>query len=655
MADVLIVCVREDEPLAKAFADMFERAGLQVGGAPSAPEDMRACGAALVVWSQASIRSRAFLDAAQRAVNAGKAVVACLIAPPPAASINHAPAFDLTHWAGDPDDPSLDPLFFAVDRMVNSARAGVDQDGYDMAPAAVDPGYGQQDYPAPPYARARQAAPAPQRAAPVRAPAPPPRAPMPRQQAMDQAMDYGAPPPRGPAPRAPAPPPRRPAPPPAWRDSDPMAAEAQNWAAIRHSRNPEDFLKHLADFGAEGAFAELAQMRLAELEAETRRHRQTPAAAARQDAMRQEPVRLDPTRAPQRPPMRPAPHRQPQAAAPMAPRAPRPAPAMEGLEPTRPSAQPRMPRQASFEPVRSEPPPRPRPSEPPLMWRDEPRAPPPRPEPARASGGGAGRMIILFLVLGGAALGAGIFAGDRLSVASLFSGGGGTQQASVASDEWSDGPEAATPAAATARVDEASSRRLPAGELPARDTRQATVERGRGGPLEERRADPPVPRPQIAPERTTTSSTTSTTSSTSGGSPVDLDPSASTFGPVQLAAIPAPGGGVSPQTTASSAPPARPPQVLWSERPSAQRISELFPERAMRSNQVGRVELDCLIDTRGTPRCAVARETPPGFGFGAAAMRASGQFRAAPALDNGAPSTGAQTRLTIVFRSDGGR
>ena len=34
MADVLIVCVREDEPQAKALADMFEAAGFSIGGAP---------------------------------------------------------------------------------------------------------------------------------------------------------------------------------------------------------------------------------------------------------------------------------------------------------------------------------------------------------------------------------------------------------------------------------------------------------------------------------------------------------------------------------------------------------------------------------------------------------------------------------------------
>src|SRR5215470_3038440 len=105
MADVLIVCVREDEPQAKALAEMFEAAGFSIGGAPSSDAALRSSGAGVVVWSQASIRSRPFLDAAQRVINAGKGVLACLIEPPPADSVNDSPAFDLTHWSGDANDP----------------------------------------------------------------------------------------------------------------------------------------------------------------------------------------------------------------------------------------------------------------------------------------------------------------------------------------------------------------------------------------------------------------------------------------------------------------------------------------------------------------------------------------------------------------------
>src|SRR5690606_31886892 len=160
MADVLIVCVREDEPQAKALADMFEAAGFSIGGAPSSDGALRSSGAGVVVWSQASIRSRPFLDAAQRVINADKAVVASLIEPPPPSSIGDAPAFDLSHWSGDPNDPALDPLFFAVDRMVNAARAGVaaapqrDEAAYEPPPARA-PAPRRPAAPTPPPAAAR--------------------------------------------------------------------------------------------------------------------------------------------------------------------------------------------------------------------------------------------------------------------------------------------------------------------------------------------------------------------------------------------------------------------------------------------------------------------------------------------------------------------
>lgn len=234
MADVLIVCVREDEPQAKALADMFEAAGFSIGGAPSNDAALRSSGAGVVVWSQASIRSRPFLDAAQRVINSGKAVVASLIEPPPPSSIGDSPAFDLSHWDGDPNDPSLDSLFFAVDRMVNSARAAVGASPAQPAAPAYDP-------PPPPRAAPTRSA-GPARSAPPREPAyrePPPREPPPRE----------TPPAAHRKPQAP----------------DPLEAEAEHWRAIRDSRDPADFMDYLARYGADGAFAEVAEIKLKRL------------------------------------------------------------------------------------------------------------------------------------------------------------------------------------------------------------------------------------------------------------------------------------------------------------------------------------------------------------------------------------------------------
>src|SRR5262245_4231147 len=123
MADVLIVCVRDNAREADALADMFEAVGFIVGGAPGDEKALKASGAGIIIWSQASIRSRVFLEAAQSVIRAGKAVIASLIVAPPPSSVGFAPVFDLSRWNRDSDDVELDPLFFAVDRMVVAARA----------------------------------------------------------------------------------------------------------------------------------------------------------------------------------------------------------------------------------------------------------------------------------------------------------------------------------------------------------------------------------------------------------------------------------------------------------------------------------------------------------------------------------------------------
>ncbi len=271
MADVLIVCVREDEPQAKALADMFEAAGFSIGGAPSNDAALRSSGAGVVVWSQASIRSRPFLDAAQRVINSGKAVVASLIEPPPPSSIGDSPAFDLSRWDGDPNDATLDSLFFAVDRMVNAARAAV-------GAAPVQPAAPAYEAPPPPRPASKPAA----------RQAPPTREPPAREPA-----SY-----------------RKPAAPAA---NEPLEAEAEHWRAIRDSRDPGDFMDYLARYGADGAFSEVAEIKLKRL---TGGVEQRPAARA---APMREPAPMRRTVEP--PPMRraEAPARRVETPAPRAP------------------------------------------------------------------------------------------------------------------------------------------------------------------------------------------------------------------------------------------------------------------------------------------------------------------------------------------------
>ncbi len=541
MADVLIVCVREDEPQAKALAEMFEAAGFSIGGAPSSDSALRSSGAGLVVWSQASIRSRPFLDAAQRVINAEKAVVASLIEPPPPSSIGDSPVFDLSRWDGDPNDPALDPLFFAVDRMVNTARASV-------------------------------GASAPQAASPA-AYEPPPRPAPPRPQ-------------RPPEPASYAPPPRQ---------NETLGSEAEHWRAIRDSRNPADFMDYLARYGPEGAFAEVAELRLKQLTSRT-----------------------DP------PP-------------PGARSAPRPAPTPRAPPPPRPA-------------MRMDPPP---------TRRADPPAPTRRPEPLRRpppertytdlrdppKEGGALRAFILIALLGGAALAGGLYFGGGIpDFASL-------QQEQIVDTSAPSAPLGDVPADAPA-LDE------PVG-VPLQD---AASERPTQTAARRETPRETAPRERTTPAPTTTFSQPTSTASNNVngvGGPVILSPSSGNVssGSTPNSTIPVPPPSTtSPETELASASPpqARPqraPTVVWAQRPSARRIADLYPARALREGVGGRVALDCMVRAGDSPTCSIATESPAGLGFGRAALSAAHTYRASPSMSDGTASNGQRTRIVVQFQA----
>lgn len=539
MSDVLIVCVREDEPQAKALAEMFEAAGFSIGGAPSSDGALRSSGAGLVVWSQASIRSRPFLDAAQRVINAEKAVVASLIEPPPPSSIGDSPVFDLSRWDGDPNDPSLDPLFFAVDRMVNSARAAVG------ASAVQEP----SRYEAPP-----------QREAP-RAPKPPPAAPP---------QSYS-----------------RPA-------SDPLGSEAEHWRAIRDSRNPSDFMDYLARYGPEGAFSEVAELRLKQLTSHTDR------------------------------PM---------------PSSARPAVGAPRSAPTTPS-RPMLPPRADA----------PRRDVPPILRRPEPaRRPPPERgfdrndlrEPPKGEGGPL-RAFVLIALLGGAAL-----------IGGLYFGGGMPNFASAPQEEQiaDAGPPPAAYDEPASALDEpagvpiediAAPARRPVEAAPRRET---TPDPAAARREEQRREEQRARREEAAPPPVTSWSGPSPTSG-----PVSLSPGSTgvptTGAPPVTASVPTPTA-----TTVERAATVRQGSVVWAQRPTARRISELYPERAGRDGVGGRVELDCSVRTNMSLACSVASESPAGLGFGRAALGAAASYRSRGALSDGADATGARTRIVVQFQA----
>jgi protein TonB len=530
MADVLIVCVREDEPQAKALAEMFEAAGFSIGGAPSSDAALRSSGAGLVVWSQASIRSRPFLDAAQRVINAQKAVVASLIEPPPPSSIGDSAVFDLSHWDGDPNDPTLDPLFFAVDRMVNSARTSVGAE---------------------------------------------------REETVAYEAPREAPPPPRVAPRAPPPPPQQNLFTRTSRDS--LGTEAEHWRAIRDSRDPADFMDYLARYGPDGAFSEVAELRLKQL-------------TARGEA------RPTPPRATPAP--KPAPRQAPRAQA----RAETPAPARRPDPPT--VRRPESPRRLERSYERSD-------------LRDPPKE------------GGALRAFILIAVLGAAALGGGLYFG------------GGIPDFAAAPPAAVESTESSAPFADSGPLlDE------PAG-VPIEDLAEPPR------PVEvaaRREPTPPAPAPAREEPRPETPAPVASWSGEAGGTggPLSLRPNEqASNAPSTVVALTPPATGGS--TAASAAVPTTPPRptpsaaVVWAQRPSARRISELYPARALREGLGGRVELDCSVRANLSLACGVATESPSGLGFGRAALGASSSYRARSTMSDGSEAIGARTRIVVQF------
>jgi protein TonB len=92
-------------------------------------------------------------------------------------------------------------------------------------------------------------------------------------------------------------------------------------------------------------------------------------------------------------------------------------------------------------------------------------------------------------------------------------------------------------------------------------------------------------------------------------------------------------------------------QVVWAQRPSARRISELYPARALREGVGGRVELSCNVRSNQSLACSVANESPAGLGFGQAALSASSSYRASPTLSDGSASTGSPARIVVQFQA----
>jgi protein TonB len=257
-------------------------------------------------------------------------------------------------------------------------------------------------------------------------------------------------------------------------------------------------------------------------------------------------------------------------------------------------------------------------------------------------GGGAMRAFILIALLGGAALAGGLYFGGGMPD---FGGTPAEEQTADNTipsapplDEGLDAP-ADAPDERIAFTDAAPQRPQRAEPPPRRETTQQAAAR-----TERTETAAPTPTPTTSWE---------TTAAANQG-PVSLSPGSTGSSGTPASVIPLPPS-TAPAATEASAPatPAAPRAgaVTFSQRPTARRITDLYPTRAAREGVGGRVVLDCGVRGDQSLSCSVASESPPGMGFGSAALSASTSYRANSTLSNGQTSNGARTRIAVQFQA----
>jgi TonB family protein len=90
----------------------------------------------------------------------------------------------------------------------------------------------------------------------------------------------------------------------------------------------------------------------------------------------------------------------------------------------------------------------------------------------------------------------------------------------------------------------------------------------------------------------------------------------------------------------------------WLVRPSAEDVARVYPSAALKAQVSGRVDLSCVADENGyLTDCIVNSDTPPGQGFGNAALEITAYFRMRPATNYGIP-TRSTVRVPINFKME---
>ena len=93
----------------------------------------------------------------------------------------------------------------------------------------------------------------------------------------------------------------------------------------------------------------------------------------------------------------------------------------------------------------------------------------------------------------------------------------------------------------------------------------------------------------------------------------------------------------------------------WLKKPTAEDLYSVWPTAAWAKGEGGKAVVRCTVTTVGALReCAVKSESPPGSGFGDAALALTSQFLMRPAVKNG-QAVASEVNIPITFESPGKR
>ncbi|MDB5437768.1 MAG: TonB family protein, partial [Caulobacteraceae bacterium] len=138
------------------------------------------------------------------------------------------------------------------------------------------------------------------------------------------------------------------------------------------------------------------------------------------------------------------------------------------------------------------------------------------------------------------------------------------------------------------------------------------------------------------------------------------NPPVSNAGPVTLPETP-PAPATDTHGTAPPAPtlPLPRPSVItsprWLRQPTIDQMQRSYPARAIEAGTGGRATINCrIVIGGGVTDCQVVSQSPPGEGFGPAAVQLSRYFLLDPRTENGQAVDGARVTIPLNFQPPAG-